>query len=84
MRLRPAGASVGLTLTSANRDRSTFTSGSAFTAMLDSKSMVVLHNGAAVAGGDMVLVKIRAPKSASATTLSTTAAFQVVDQGAAH
>jgi len=79
-----AGTSVGLTLTGANRDRSTLTSGMAFTATLDSKSKVVLHDGAAVAGGDMVLVKIRAPKSAAASTLSSTAAFQVVDQGASH
>jgi hypothetical protein len=79
-----AGSSIGLTLTSANRDRSTLTSGLAFTAKLDSNTKVVLHDGAAVAPGDIAVVKIRAPKSASASTLSSTAASQVVDQGASH
>jgi len=75
------GTSIGLTLTGSNRDRSTLTSGSAFNGTLNSGTKVVLHDGAAVATGDKVVVKIRAPKNASAGTLSSTAAFQVVDQG---
>jgi len=77
-----AGSSLVLTLRSANRDHSTLTSGSSFTAMLNASTKFVLHNGAAVAQGDMVVVKIRAAKSASASTLGSIAAAQVVDQGA--
>lgn len=77
-----AGSSLVMTLTSANRDRATLTSGSSFTATLNSSTKVVLHDGAAIAQGDMVVVKIRAAKSASASTLGSTAAVQVVDQGA--
>jgi hypothetical protein len=79
-----AGSSISLTLTGANRDHSTLTSGLAFTATLNSSTDVVLHDGAAVAKGDMVVVKIRAAKNASTSTLSSTPASQVIDQGAAH
>ena len=79
-----AGSSLGLTLKSSNLDRSTLTSGMALSLKLDSHTKVVLHNGAAVAFGDMVVVKIRAAKNASTSTLSSTAAAQVVDQGASH
>ena len=79
-----AGSSLALTLKSSNHERSALVPGSAFTAMLDSKTKLVLHKGAAVATGDMVTVKIRAAKNAPTGTLATTAALQVVDQGPAH
>jgi hypothetical protein len=77
-----AGSSLSLTLKSSNRDRSTLTAGSQFTATIGSLTSIVLHNGAPVANGDMVVVKIRAAKNS--TTLSSTVAAQVVDQGASH
>lgn len=77
-----AGSSLGLKLNSSNHERSTLTSGMALTLKLDSNTKVVLHDGAAVANGDMVVVKIRAAKNASTSTLSSIAAAQVVDQGA--
>jgi hypothetical protein len=48
----------------------------------NSKTNVVLHNGKAIANGDRGIVKVRAPKNSSATTLQTETAFQVIDQGA--
>jgi hypothetical protein len=79
-----AGSSVVLTLMGANHERSALTPGASFTAMLDANTKLVLHDGAAVAAGDMVVVKIRAAKNVAASTLSTTAASRVVDQGLAH
>jgi hypothetical protein len=76
-----AGSLLGITLKSANHERSTLTSGTALTLTLDAKTKVVLHNGAAVATGDMAVVKIRAAKNASSSTLSSTGAAQVIDQG---
>ena len=44
---------------------------------------VVLHNGAAVANGDQVIVKVRGPKTAAAFAAATNLkAFQLIDQGA--
>ena len=76
-----AGSLLGITLRSSNHERSTLTSGTALTLTLDAKTKVVLHKGAAVATGDMAVVKIRAAKNASSSTLSSTAAAQVVDRG---
>jgi hypothetical protein len=76
-----AGSLLGITLKSSNHERSTLTSGTALTLTLDAKTKVVLHEGAAVAMGDMVVVKIRGAKNASSITVSTTPAAQVVDQG---
>ena len=76
-----AGSLLGITLRSSNHERSTLTSGAALTLTLDGKTKVVLHKGAAVATGDMVVVKIRAAKNAPSSTVSSTAAAQVVDQG---
>ena len=76
-----AGSLLGITLKSSNHERSTLTSGTALTLTLDAKTKVVLHNGAAVATGDMVLVKIRGAKNAPSSTVSSTPAAQVVDQG---
>jgi hypothetical protein len=76
-----AGSSVVLTLKGANHERSALLPGSSFTAMLDANTKVVLHDGAAVAAGDMVVVKIRAAKNVAASTLATTAASRLVDQG---
>jgi hypothetical protein len=76
-----AGSSVVLMLKGANHERSALTTGSSFTAMLDANTKLVLHDGAAVAAGDMVVVKIRAAKNAPTSTLATTAASRVVDQG---
>src|SRR5215472_13378945 len=58
-----AGSSVVLTLKGTNHERSVLVPGSSFTAMLDANTKVVLHDGAAVAAGDMVVVKIRAGKN---------------------
>jgi hypothetical protein len=77
-----AGSLLGMTLKSSNHERSTLTSGTALTLTLDAKTKVVLHEGAAVAMGDVVVVKIRTAKNASSSTVSSTAAAQVVDQGA--
>jgi len=76
-----AGSLLGITLKSSNHERSTLTSGTALTLTLDAKTKVVLHDGAAVAMGDMAVVKIRAAKNASSSTVSSTVAAQVVDQG---
>ena len=48
---------------------------------VSSKTNIVLHNGKPVADGDRGIVKIRAPKNASAATLAATPAQQVIDQG---
>jgi hypothetical protein len=79
-----AGSSVALTVTSSNRDRSALPASSAFTAKLDANTKIVLHNGAAVANGDMVLVQIRAAKTSQPSDLASTPAKQAIDQGASH
>jgi hypothetical protein len=76
-----AGSLLGIRLKSSNHERSTLTSGAALTLMLDAKTKIVLHDRAAVAAGDMVVVKLRTAKNASTSTVSSTAAAQVVDQG---
>jgi hypothetical protein len=78
------GSALGMTLTSVNRDRAALTAGTALAFALDPETKVVLNGGASVVNGDKVVVKIRAAKSASASTLSTTPVFQIVDQGAGH
>jgi hypothetical protein len=42
---------------------------------------ITRHDGNAIATGDNVVVKLRAAKNAPLSTLTSTAAFQVVDQG---
>jgi len=79
-----AGSSLGLTLTAVSRERSKFTLNAPFTVALNSSTKVVLHDGAAVASGDMVVVKVRAAANTSPASLSTTAASQLIDQGAPH
>jgi hypothetical protein len=75
------GSSLGMTLKSVNHQRSILTSGMTVALTLDGNTKVVLHDGAAVAPGDMVVVKVHAAKNAPSSTLSTTAASQLVDQG---
>ena len=76
------GTSLLLTLKSSNRARSTLTSGSPFAATIGLHTKIVLHKGAPIAPGDMVVVKIHAAKNTS--TLPAIAAAQVVDQGSSH
>jgi hypothetical protein len=76
------GTSLMLTLKSSNRNRSTLTSGSPFTATIGLHTKIVLHEGAPIATGDMVVVKIHAAKNTS--TLPATATAQVIDQGPSH
>jgi hypothetical protein len=78
-----AGSSLGITVTSSNRDRSALTAApAAFTVMLNQNTKIVLHDGAAVANGDMVLVQIRAAKNAQPSDLASIPAKQAIDQGA--
>jgi len=48
---------------------------------LGPKTKITLHNGNAIAAGDKIVVKLRAAKNAPLSTLMSTAAFQIVDQG---
>ena len=76
-----AGSGIQIALTGANRDRSALTPNSKLSLTLDSHTKIVLHDGAAVAGGDKVLVKVRAAKKAQTSDLTSTPAFQIIDQG---
>jgi hypothetical protein len=80
-----AGTSLGITVTSSNRDRAALTAGSAaFTVMLNQNTKVTHHDGAAVTNGDRVLVQIRAAKNAQPADLAAIPAKQAVDQGSSH
>ena len=56
--------------------------GSTLTFAVSSKTKVVLHDGNAIADDDAGVIKVRAQKHSSATTLQTKTAFNVIDQGA--
>ena len=62
--------------------------GQTLTFAVDSKTAVVLNNGAAIKDGDNGIVKIRALKKIApadlAATLQASPAKQIVDQGAKH
>lgn len=72
--------SVTITVKSSNFE-SKVLKGQALTFALNSKTTVVLHDHKAIANGDRGIVKVRAPKDSTASTLQTRVAFQVIDQG---
>ena len=51
------------------------------TFVVGSSTKVVLHGGKPIAGGDKAIVKVRAGKTATAATLATVTASQILDQG---
>jgi hypothetical protein len=78
---------VTLTVTHANRAGKNLTAylkNDSLTFAVSSGTKIVLHDGAAIANGDKVLVKVRGPKSAAAFVAAAPdlKAFQVIDQGA--
>jgi hypothetical protein len=77
----PTNGGVKLAITSSSTEQAMLKSQAALTVTLSSKTNVVLHDGKPIANGDKGIVKIRAPKNASAATLAATPAQQVIDQG---
>jgi hypothetical protein len=78
---------VTLTVKSANRQGKNLTAylkNDSLTFAVSSATKIGLHDGAAIANGDKVIVKVRGPKAAAAfaTAAPTLKAFQVLDQGA--
>jgi hypothetical protein len=69
--------SVAISLTSWNRG--SFTKGQILTFTIGTSAKVTLHNGAAPVKGDNALVKVRATKAATVTSVSSI--FQFIDQG---
>jgi hypothetical protein len=81
--------SVTITVTRANRVGKNLTAAlnsTSVTLNVAASTKVVLHNGAAVATGDKVVVKVRGPKAIAdfmtALNSNSLTAFQVIDQGA--
>jgi hypothetical protein len=77
----PTNGGVKLAITSSSTEQAMLKSQAALAVTLSSKTNVVLHNGKPIANGDKGIVKIRAPKNASAATLASIPAQQVIDQG---
>ncbi len=71
---------ISITVSASNRE-SAILKGQLLTFVVTPKTNVVLHKGNAVTNGDRGIVKIRAPKSATAAALETFVVFQVIDQG---
>lgn len=81
--------SITITVRSSNHLRSTFAKGTTWMfGDVTSSTRVVLHKDKAIALGDKVIVKFRAPLSTKSTPLtltspvSTYAVVQIIDQGA--
>jgi hypothetical protein len=55
--------------------------GSPITFTLKASTKVVLHRGNAISASDAGIVKVRAPKGSTATTLATLTPSQLIDQG---
>ncbi len=73
--------SISITVKSSNFEP-TALQASTMTFAVSSKTNIVLHNGKPIAERDNGIVKVRAAQHASASTLQTKTAFEVIDQGA--
>ena len=77
-----AAGSVSLTVTGSNRHAKALKAlDQPLAFVLDAKTRIVLHKGAAVAVGDRVLLVVRAPKNLDAATLQAGPVRKLVDQG---
>jgi hypothetical protein len=77
-----AAGSVSLTVTGANRHAKALKGlQTPLTFVLDAKTKIVLHRGAAVAVGDRAVVKLRGPKKLDTATLQAGPLRRLIDQG---
>jgi len=74
--------SVSIKVRSSNYERALL-KGTTLTFSTDMKTKVVLHDGKPIMTGDKGVVKVRAQKTSSMTTLELAVAKQVIDQGRA-
>jgi hypothetical protein len=72
--------SIAFTVKSSNFERSTL-KGTTLTFAVSAKTKLVQHDGAALATGDSIVVKVRALKGSNAATLESHTPSQVIDQG---